>query len=189
MQRLDIVIPVHNEGTNILATLDALRRNVKTPSRIFICYDKPDDDWSWGRGDAEWACDARFGNCTDFHSYFIGLARSKGIPARFEMGFPIPGGDEPEAKVGGYHCWAYFWADEKTGWIPVDISEAKQHPEKTDYFFGTLDCDRLTMTGGRNLGLEPAPARGTMNFFVYPYAEIDGKPAEGVMKSFQRINL
>jgi len=36
----------------------------------------------WGRGDAKWACDAKFGNCTDFHSYFMGLARSKGPPAR-----------------------------------------------------------------------------------------------------------
>ena len=44
MQRLDIVIPVYNEGANILATLDALRRDVKTPARILICYDKPDDD-------------------------------------------------------------------------------------------------------------------------------------------------
>jgi len=42
--RLDIVIPVYNEGRVILATLDALRREVSTPSRILICYDKPDDD-------------------------------------------------------------------------------------------------------------------------------------------------
>jgi dolichol-phosphate mannosyltransferase len=44
MQRLDIVIPVYNEGKNILATLGALRRELKTPSRILICYDRPDDD-------------------------------------------------------------------------------------------------------------------------------------------------
>ncbi len=42
--RLDIVIPVYNEGNIILATLAALRREVKTPSRILICYDSPDDD-------------------------------------------------------------------------------------------------------------------------------------------------
>ncbi len=44
MQRLDIVIPVYNEGKNILPTLGALRRELKTPSRILICYDRPDDD-------------------------------------------------------------------------------------------------------------------------------------------------
>src|SRR5581483_951347 len=42
--RLDIVIPVYNEGPVILGTLAALRREVKTPARILICYDKPDDD-------------------------------------------------------------------------------------------------------------------------------------------------
>lgn len=42
--RLDIVIPVYNEGGNILATLDALRRELKTPHRVLICYDSPDDN-------------------------------------------------------------------------------------------------------------------------------------------------
>ena len=42
--RLDIVIPVYNEGNIILATLDELRRQVATPSRILICYDRPDDN-------------------------------------------------------------------------------------------------------------------------------------------------
>jgi glycosyltransferase involved in cell wall biosynthesis len=42
--RLDIIIPVYNEGNIILATLTALRRQVTTPSRILICYDRPDDD-------------------------------------------------------------------------------------------------------------------------------------------------
>jgi transglutaminase-like putative cysteine protease len=149
-------------------------------------YDKPDGTNGWGRGDAEWACDARFGNCTDFHSYFMGLARAKGMPARFEMGFSIPGGAEKEAKVGGYHCWAYVWLDGH-GWMPVDISEADKHAEKTDYFFGTLDADRVTMTGGRDLALTPAPAAGPLNFFVYPYAEVDGKPAD-TTRSFKRVN-
>ena len=30
----------------------------------------------WGKGDAVYACDAGTGNCTDFHSYLIALARS-----------------------------------------------------------------------------------------------------------------
>jgi dolichol-phosphate mannosyltransferase len=42
--QLDIVIPVYNEGRNILATLSELRQRVRTPSRILICYDRPDDD-------------------------------------------------------------------------------------------------------------------------------------------------
>jgi glycosyltransferase involved in cell wall biosynthesis len=42
--QLDIVIPVYNEGRNILATLGALREHMRTPARIMICYDRPDDD-------------------------------------------------------------------------------------------------------------------------------------------------
>src|SRR2546423_11634553 len=42
--QLDIVIPVYNEGRNILATLGALARELKTPARVLICYDRPDDD-------------------------------------------------------------------------------------------------------------------------------------------------
>jgi hypothetical protein len=149
-------------------------------------YDKPTGQ-PWGRGDAEWACEAGFGNCTDFHSYFLALARTKGIPARFEMGFSVPGGSEPEAQVGGYHCWAFFWDGAK--WVPVDISEADKNPDKAEYFFGTLDADRVTFTGGRDLELTPAPAAGPLNFFVYPYAEIDGKEWKEVQRSFKRLLL
>jgi dolichol-phosphate mannosyltransferase len=42
--RLDIVIPVYNEGANIVATLRALAENVKTSNRILICYDHDNDD-------------------------------------------------------------------------------------------------------------------------------------------------
>ena len=42
--QLDIVIPVYNEGQNILSTLAALSREVKTPARVLICYDMADDD-------------------------------------------------------------------------------------------------------------------------------------------------
>jgi dolichol-phosphate mannosyltransferase len=41
---LDIVIPVYNEGGNILGVLTALRHEVKTPLRLLICYDMPEDD-------------------------------------------------------------------------------------------------------------------------------------------------
>lgn len=146
-------------------------------------YDKPQGG-DWGRGDAEWACDSGYGNCTDFHSYFMGLARAKGIPARFEMGFPVPDGDEPVATIGGYHCWAWFWIDGE-GWVPVDISEADKHPELADYYFGTLDPDRVTMSEGRDLVLTP-PTAAPLNFLVYPYAEVDGRPAGRITKAFSR---
>jgi dolichol-phosphate mannosyltransferase len=41
---LDIVIPVYNEGANILQVLDSLRAYVRTPFRVLICYDHDDDN-------------------------------------------------------------------------------------------------------------------------------------------------
>src|SRR3989344_7082558 len=40
---LDIVIPVYNEGENILDVLRAFERDVKTAIRVFICYDLDED--------------------------------------------------------------------------------------------------------------------------------------------------
>jgi dolichol-phosphate mannosyltransferase len=41
---IDIVIPVYNEGRNIVPVLSALARDVKTPARVLICYDLDTDD-------------------------------------------------------------------------------------------------------------------------------------------------
>jgi dolichol-phosphate mannosyltransferase len=42
--QLDIVIPVYNEGDNIVAVLRTLAREVKTPARVLICYDYEADN-------------------------------------------------------------------------------------------------------------------------------------------------
>ena len=169
-------------GANTMQTAEALYRHTFDRMR----YDKPAGG-EWGRGDSEWACDSRYGNCTDFHSYFMGLARTKGIPTRFVMGFPIPSVESEETKVGGYHCWAYFY-DEAEGWRPVDISEADKHPEKVDYFFGNIDENRVEMIGGRDVLLKPAPTVGALNLFIYPYAQTNGKETRELTKSFSIEN-
>ena len=133
-------------------------------------YDK--SGTGWGRGDAKYACDVRTGNCTDFHSYFIALARSIGIPARFAIGATIPA-DRNEGTIEGYHCWAEFLADGR--WVPVDISEAWKNPELADYYFGHNPANRFELTKGRDLVVDPAPATGPINFLVYPLLEMEGK--------------
>jgi transglutaminase-like putative cysteine protease len=135
-------------------------------------YDK--SGTGWGNGDAIWACTAKRGNCTDFHSLFIGMMRSAGIPARFEIGFPLPA-DQHDGAVPGYHCWAQFYV-QPYGWIPVDASEAWKHPEKKNYFFGAHDDNRLQFTVGRDIHLDPPQRGDPLNYFIYPYAELDGKP-------------
>jgi transglutaminase-like putative cysteine protease len=135
-------------------------------------YDK--SGTGWGNGDAIWACTAKRGNCTDFHSLLIGMMRAAGIPARFEIGFPLPA-DQHDGAVPGYHCWAEFYV-EPYGWIPVDASEAWKHPDKKDYFFGAHDDNRLQFTVGRDIRLDPPQQSDPLNYFIYPYAELDGKP-------------
>jgi transglutaminase-like putative cysteine protease len=138
----------------------------------------------WGNGDAVWACDSKFGNCSDFHSLFISLARSHKIPAKFEMGFPIPS-KHGEGAIAGYHCWAWFLLEE-VGWVTVDISEANRFPELRDYYFGNLSEDRVAFTVGRDIDLAPKQSGPPLNFFIYPYAETDGQPlaAERIESSF-----
>ncbi len=136
----------------------------------------------WGRGDVLYACDAKKGNCTDFHSLFIAMARSQGIPARFEIGFPIPE-DKHSGEIAGYHCWSDFYVDGK-GWIPVDISEAWKHPDKRDYFFGSHDANRVQFSMGRDLRLNPPQDSNALNYFVYPYVEVDGREYANVSLAF-----
>jgi len=143
-------------------------------------YDK--SGTGWGRGDAEWACDSKRGNCTDFHSVFISMARSVKIPARFEIGFPLPT-QKNAGDIAGYHCWAEFY-DPQYGWVPVDISEAWKDKSKKEYFFGAHDVNRVQFSMGRDLVLNPAQSGEPLNYFVYPYVEVGGKKWENVSNNF-----
>jgi transglutaminase-like putative cysteine protease len=139
-------------------------------------YDKTGT--GWGRGDTLWACDAKHGNCTDFHSVFISMARSQKIPARFEMGLSLPE-SQNAGQIAGYHCWAEFYTRER-GWFPVDISEAWKHQEKKDYFFGAHDVNRVQFSVGRDLQLNPAQHGDRVNYLIFPYVELDGEPYPNV---------
>ncbi|MHC4637018.1 MAG: transglutaminase-like domain-containing protein [Planctomycetota bacterium] len=126
----------------------------------------------WGKGDAVYACDARTGNCTDFHSYFIALCRAVGIPARFAIGAAIPS-ERNEGGIDGYHCWAEFYTDGR--WWPVDISEGDKCSALSTYYFGHHPANRVELSRGRDLVLEPGPASGPINFLAYPVLEISRK--------------
>lgn len=143
-------------------------------------YDK--SGTGWGNGDILWACDAKRGNCTDFHALFIGLCRAVGIPARFSIGFPLPE-TRGSGDIPGYHCWAEFFL-KGYGWVPVDASEAAKHPEKKEYFFGGHDENRVQLSRGRDIVLSPKQAGPPLNYFVYPYAEVDGAPFKDITRKF-----
>ncbi|MGE5325009.1 MAG: transglutaminase-like domain-containing protein [Actinomycetota bacterium] len=142
-------------------------------------YDKTGS--GWGHGDAVWACDSHHGNCTDFHSLFISMARSLHIPAKFEIGFAVPD-NKAASDVAGYHCWAEFYTRER-GWFPVDISEAWQQKKK-EYFFGAHDVNRVQFTVGRDLELNPKQHGQPLNYFIYPYAELNGQEYPNIAIDF-----
>lgn len=131
-----------------------------------------------GRGDAVWACDSKTGNCTDFHSVFIGVCRRRGIPADHVFGLPMPA-DKPEGVSKYCHCWARFWVP-GVGWIPIDASMADKFPAERDYYFGTLGSTWLTMSHGRDVVLEPPQQGKPINMFDAPYAEVEGEPFEAI---------
>ncbi len=138
----------------------------------------------WGKGDAVYACNVRTGNCTDFHAYFISLARAVGIPARFAIGAAIPS-ERNNGGIDGYHCWVEFYAEEK--WRPIDISEADKYSSLSTYYFGHHPANRFELSRGRDLTIEPGPDSGPINFLAYPVLEIAGKLVKVTPKfSFKR---
>ena len=134
--RPDAKVPIGGKP----ATLIEARRSRTDPAALGrYFYDLVDDRMEyrkdkpgWGTGDAEWACDTRFGNCTDFHSLFISLARTSKLPRQVRDRLRHPRearrGRRPRLPLLGQ-----VPPLAASGWIPVDISEANKHPEKRDY--------------------------------------------------------
>jgi len=70
-------------------------------------------------------------------------------------------------------------------WVPVDISRAWQERSKKEYYFGALDENRIEFSAGRDIVLTPAQKGGPLNYFIYPYAEIDCKEAYNIETSIE----
>lgn len=171
-------VPVVGKPLDLLSGVNLSEDKFQLANQLYnvvddhVAYNK--EGGGWGNGDVLWVCDSRRGNCTDFHSLFISLARSQGIPSRFEIGFSIPN-DAKQGSIGGYHCWAFFH-DQSHGWVPVDISEADKNPSLKEYYFGSLSPDRVSFSVGRDIELVPRSAHPSLNYFIYPHVELDGQP-------------
>ena len=89
--RPDKLVPTTGKPLNLLAPLELRKDKLDLARQLYdlvddhVTYKK--EGTGWGRGDTNWVCDNGYGNCTDFHSLFISLARSQGLPSRFEIGF------------------------------------------------------------------------------------------------------
>ncbi len=174
----DALVPVGGKSMSLIAGQNLPADPMQLGHRLYNVVDDHmqyrKDKPGFGRGDSDWACESGFGNCTDFHSLFMSLARANHLPVIFQIGFPIPA-KPGKGPVSGYHCWAWFRPPDH-GWVPVDISEANKHPNLRDFFFGHLDANRIAFTTGRDLMLEPRQDGPPLNYFVYPYVEVDRKP-------------
>ncbi len=140
-----------------------------------MTYDK--NHVGWGKGSTKHACEVGKGNCTDFHALFNSLCRAQGIASGFEIGLYLPYERNRDEKLGGYHCWAFFRVPGKT-WVPVDCSEASRFGDRREFFFGGHTSNRVTLSTGRDIILEPAQSGEPLNYFLNPYAEADGRPVK-----------
>jgi transglutaminase-like putative cysteine protease len=138
-----------------------------------------------GFGDVEKLLMSNGGKCADIHSVFVALSRSIGVPAREIFGIRIPKGREGD-MTKAQHCWAEFYMP-GYGWVPVDpadvrkamleknIRDVKEVSDLIEYFFGAVDESRIAYQTGKDLILNPPQRDGKLNYFMYPYAEADGK--------------
>jgi thiosulfate/3-mercaptopyruvate sulfurtransferase len=137
------------------------------------------------------------GHCTDLNSTFVALCRANGIAAREMFGIRL---GKPGENITSYqHCWAEFYLP-GTGWVfadPADVlkaikptkaedgqidkaawaaaKESDLCKEKTEYFWGHVDNNRVVLSRGRDVTFNPAQSWGACNTFGYPAAEVDGK--------------
>ncbi len=103
-------------------------------------HNRPPGSGAW------YAYQNRKGDCQHFHSLFIALVRSLGIPARHNTGFEL-------SKPGNGHVWAEFYLQD-IGWILVDATFGQYYSNLRDYYFGNVGADRVIMSKGLNLPLE-----------------------------------
>lgn len=183
----DQLVPVDDRIKRLAA--DVTQDKATNPEKVRAIYDYTIDNLTydksgtgWGRGDICHAFEVKRGNCTDFHAVFIGLCRAVGIPAKFAIGFSLPAG-RGQGEIDSYHCWAEFYL-KGYGWIPVDVSEGYKDPAKKEYFFGAHDENRVQLTVGRDIVLNPPQGGKPLNYFIYPYVEVDGKPFSRVQHKF-----
>jgi len=141
-----------------------------------------------GLGIVEQMMVRRTGKCVDISSVYIALARAAGVPAREVFGIRL-GKKDQQTITGGYHCWAEFFLP-GSGWIPVDPGDVrkimlvnglslKEAEAYREYYFGAVDEFRIVLEkSGRGVELLPLQAGGPLNYLMYPYAEVDGKPLD-----------
>ncbi len=142
-----------------------------------------------GTGDVEALLENLSGKCADISPVFVALARSVGVPAREIYGTRIAKDGDIS---GAYHCRAEFYLP-GYGWVPVDPSDVLKFMLKNDcdldnpdtvatrhYLFGAQTETYVDFYPGKDITLNPPQHGGPLNYFMYPYAEVNGQPLDFV---------
>ena len=165
--RLDVIIPVYNEGANIRRTLQSIARAVKTPLRVLICYDHEDDDTLpaiRNNGEALGALEIKF-------------VRNRGHGAHGAVltGFAIS--DAPLAVV--------FPADDdyNAGILDMMVKEAERGCD--------IVCASRFMPGGSMVGCPWLKALlvHAANFTLYHFANVPTHDASNGFRMFSRRTM
>ncbi|MBI2252813.1 MAG: transglutaminase domain-containing protein, partial [Armatimonadetes bacterium] len=124
-----------------------------------------------GKGDVCALIDTKKGKCVDFHSVYVAMARSVGVPAREVLGIRL-GKEKEENITKSQHCWAEFYLP-GYGWVPIDpgdvskikltkkITNLADLKEYREYYFGAVDPYRIKLSQGRDLMLNPEQKDGS----------------------------
>jgi len=129
-----------------------------------------------GYGSSDFAVAEGRGDSADYTSYFISAMRSRQYAARFQIGFLLPL-ERGRGDLRETHAWGH-WYRPGLGWSPVDLAEAERLPHRAEYFFGHASTNRVSMSYGRDLDLDPQQEAGQLNYFVTAYAEQDAREVE-----------
>ena len=165
--RLDIVIPVHNEGANILQTLRSIARDVKTPLRVLICYDRGDDD----------TLPAIRNNREAFGELAIDFVRNRGRGAHGAVVTGFAASEAPFAIV--------FPADDDYNAVIIDAMVARAETGCD------IVCASRFMPGGSMVGcpwLKALLVRAG-NFTLYHLARLPTQDASNGFRLFSRRTL
>ncbi len=123
---IDLVIPVYNDGANLLTLIKELKKHVKYKVTLYICYDKDDDD------------------------LFNYLDEIKKINIEFKLIKNISSGPCEAVKTGIYsgksNCIIVYPADDF-----INVKLINQMLEKNNEGFDVVVCSRF-MKGGSMKG-------------------------------------
>jgi transglutaminase-like putative cysteine protease len=136
------------------------------------------------------------GKCVDIGSLFVALIRASGIPAREVFGIRVDKSKTSQSlgRTGdittAQHCKAEFYAA-AYGWVPADPADVRKVvleenlkledsavQKIKEYFFGNSEDNWIAFNWGRDFTLNPLQKKTPLNYFMYPYCEVDGEPLD-----------